>query len=123
MEARDGDRPASVNDDAVLWRVSLTFTNTGARTASEIVQVYVVDPRGLPFVSMWKRLVGFGKVEVQAGAAATVSIDVQRDSVAQYSAGRSEPLALTLYPGAYNVSVGPDSEHALLEATVVVRCS
>ena len=49
--------------------------NIGERAGQEVVQVYVQDPRTLPFVPYWKRMLGFGRTPTLApGAKATVEI-------------------------------------------------
>merc|ERR1711908_18207 len=62
----------------VLWQVSLTVKNTGNHAAAEVVQVYIQDPAGLPFIPYWKRMVGFGRVNIPAGGSSVVSIHVLR---------------------------------------------
>lgn len=100
-----------------LWCVLFIVYNIGARDGAEVVQVYVQDPAGLPFVPYWKRLVGFGRVHVVVGALSPLVVDVPRDNVAQYA---GSPPVLTLFCGQYNLLVGGDSETALLAATVIV---
>jgi len=105
--------------DSVLWQVRLQLHNTGKFAASQVVQVYVQDPVGLPFVPFWKRLVAFRKVFVPSLSSLPISIEVLREDVEQYSPG--SPLQLNLYPGLYNVSVGSDSEFPLLFTEVEIR--
>lgn len=104
----------------VLWSVSVTVTNTGLFLADQIVQVYVQDPVGLPFVPFWKRLVGFARVRLPVKSSKQVLIEVLRDDVSQYSGAHEGPLRLTLYQGTYNVSVAFDSHTALLWKSIVV---
>ena len=104
----------------VLWSVRLTVANTGARAGATVVQVYVQDPRGLPFVPFWKRLVAFARVDLAAGASTEVTIDVRRDDVAMYDDAATGEFALKLFEGVYALSVGTDSEYALLAANVTV---
>ena len=104
----------------VLWRVHLNVANTGAHSGATVVQVYVQDPRGLPFVPYWKRLVAFARVDLAAGASSDVTIDVRRDDVAMYDDSATGDFALELFEGVYALSVGTDSEYALLAANVTV---
>jgi hypothetical protein len=83
-----------------------------------LLQVYVRDPVGLPFVPYWKRLVGFGRIALAAGETGSLSIDLLRDDVSLYSAD-DEPV-LTLYPGEYTVTAGGASNADTLSATVTV---
>ncbi len=111
-DANDGD------DGGVLWTASVTVQNTGSVEAVEVVQLYVQDPVGLPFVPFWKRLVGFARVRLAPGEARTVAMPVLRDDVALYS-NDAEP-ELTLYHGRYILTAGGASNAATLSAAVSV---
>ena len=66
--------------------VEVEVANTGARTGSEVVQVYVepVDPR-LP--RPVRELKGFAKVELEPGARSAVSIELEPRAFAYYDVG------------------------------------
>lgn len=114
-------KPSVGTEGPALWEVAVQLTNTGGMLGAEVMQVYVEDPRGLPFIPYWKRLVAFKRVELAAGASAIVSIPVLRDDVAQYGPDpASGELELTLYPGEYTLSVGTDSETVQLSSAVEV---
>ena len=52
-------------------------TNTGKAPGQEVVQVYVEEPRTLPFVPYWKRMLGFGRTPTLApGDKATITISL-----------------------------------------------
>jgi hypothetical protein len=105
------------NDD-ILWNVAVTLRNSGNVAATEIVQVYVQDPVGLPFVPYWKRLIGFQRVYLIAGAEATVNIDILSDDVGQYS--NDDTPVLTLYPGMYQITAGGASNAAVQTVNVTL---
>lgn len=61
------------------YSVTATVTNTGTRAGAEVVQVYLALPASASSVGATqppKRLVGFQKVELAAGAAQTVTISI-----------------------------------------------
>jgi beta-glucosidase len=95
------------------YDVKATVTNTGSKTGSEVVQVYVTLPAGADTVGAKqppKRLVGFKKVELAAGASQEVTITID-------PAASNHPLSVwsTTYGlwitarGTYTVSVGNSS--------------
>lgn len=61
------------------WRVSARVSNTGQRSGAEVVQVYLSLPSGADTVGARqppKRLVGFQRVELAAGASEEVAIAI-----------------------------------------------
>ena len=104
----------------VLWEVEVDALNTGARDGAVIVQIYVQDPRGLPFVPYWKRLVAFKRVVLRAGAKTRVQIQVLRDDVAMYDSTTTGELALTLFKGTYSLFAATDSEDQTVGMNVTV---
>jgi hypothetical protein len=70
-------RPLAAGADAA--RVRLRVENTGDEDGTEVVQVYAGPP---PFQDAPERkLVGFAKVELDAGERAQVRIDVEREQL------------------------------------------
>ena len=70
------DRIDSTTDGSV--RVSLTVSNIGRRTGTDVVQLYLHDPVGQvtrPDV----RLIGYTRVEIEPGQSRRVSFDVSAD--------------------------------------------
>jgi beta-glucosidase len=97
------------------YNVTATVTNTGSKAGSEVVQVYVTLPAGASSVGVAqppKRLVGFTKVALAAGASQTVAITIN-------PAASNHPLSAwsTTYKqwitakGTYTVSVGNSSRN------------
>lgn len=58
------------------YDVKVTVKNTGAKTGSEVVQVYVGLPAAPGYKQPPKRLVGFSKVELAAGASKEVTLTI-----------------------------------------------
>ena len=94
------------------------LTNTGQRTGAEVVQVYL----GIPVAGQPpKRLVGFSKVELDAGASTQVEIVID-------PAATNHPFSVWDYcvgdfaikPGDYTVYVGTSSQDTPFTATVTV---
>lgn len=63
-------------DDTV--DVSITVTNTGDRAGSEVVQLYLHDPVA-SVVRPVQRLIAYARIDVDAGASATVTFGVPAD--------------------------------------------
>ena len=95
------------------YDVTATVTNTGTKTGSEVVQVYLALPAGASSVGATqppKRLVGFQKVELAAGASQTVTISI--DSTASnhpLSVWSKSANAWVIPTGIYTVYVGNSS--------------
>ncbi|KUM40204.1 glycoside hydrolase family 3 N-terminal domain-containing protein [Arthrobacter sp. EpRS71] len=68
--------PAMSTSDSVL--VSCTVTNTGSRDGAEVVQLYLEDPVG-EVVRPVRELIGYARVELEAGASAVVDFEVHAD--------------------------------------------
>jgi len=94
----------------------VTLRNSGQVAGQEVVQVYVVDPAGLPFVPFWRRVVGFAKVHLAPGERAAVRVPLLWADLAQYDTG----MELQLFPGVYNVSAGGASNSRPVSATLTV---
>jgi beta-glucosidase len=96
--------------------VTVTVTNTGSRKGAEVAEVYASLPEsaGEP----WKRLIGYRKVELEAGESKTVSMEI-------------DPLYLSIWDeaakswkrpaGEYHVMAGASSEDLPLSATFARR--
>lgn len=105
----------SVAANGSKYDVKATVTNTGAKAGSEVVQIYVSLPAGADSVGAKqppKRLVGFKKVELAAGASREVTLTID-------PAASNHPLSVwsTTYnqwitaKGTYTVSVGNSSRN------------
>ncbi|MGO4514304.1 beta-glucosidase [Terriglobus sp. 2YAB30_2] len=92
---------------------SFTVKNTGARIGIEIAQVYVSFPEvaGEPP----KRLVGWARVKLAAGASKLVSIAIERDRLTIFDESAD---TWKMVPGRYNLLVGGSSRDLPLSAAV-----
>jgi beta-glucosidase len=90
------------------FQVTFTLTNTGARAGAEVPQVYLGLPAALNEPP--KRLVGWQKVPLSAGAAQQVTIEVdQNDSSQPMSYWNTTTESWTVSPGVYTVYLGNSS--------------
>jgi beta-glucosidase len=94
---------------------TVTITNTGSRTGTEIAQVYVTLPDAAG--ESYQRLAGWQRVGLKAGEskAITVAIDPRVLQVFDESGGWK------LLPGNYTVGTGPSSAATTLKAQFQVN--
>eukprot|EP01084_Bolivina_argentea_P287836 493945_1 len=99
------------NNKDFVFSVSLMVKNGCNVGATDVVEIYLVDP---PILSMdivlvryWKRIIGFQKVYVEAGGSVKVSVDIRFDDVAMFL--DETYTKFEVYPGNYTVRVGPNS--------------
>jgi len=96
--------------------VRLRLTNSGAAAGTEVVQVYAGP---LPFAEAPERkLVGFAKVELDAGARANVRIDVEREQLSYWDENRERWISPT---GEVPIYVGSSATDVRLAGRLVVR--
>jgi beta-glucosidase len=106
----------------VVFTAHVRVCNTGARDGTEVVQLYArsapqdLFPDGLPIVQHWKRLVGYGRVQLAAGACATLDLPALADDFALYDDG----MTLRVVPGAYVVSAGGRSDLDTLAQNITI---
>ncbi|WP_326836852.1 glycoside hydrolase family 3 C-terminal domain-containing protein [Amycolatopsis rhabdoformis] len=85
-------------------RAQATVTNTGRRSGSEVVQLYVAAPDAAQEPS--QQLKAFAKVTLKPGQSTTVTLDVPRDELAVWL---TPSTGWTVIPGSYAVGVGTSS--------------
>ncbi|SEL70919.1 beta-xylosidase [Blastococcus sp. DSM 46786] len=107
-----GEVPAEVATDGSV-ELSCTVTNTGDRDGAEVVQLYLSDPVA-SVVQPVRRLIGFARVELAAGASVRLTFGVHADRAA--FTGRD--LRRVVEPGELVLSVGTSSEDLPLRARV-----
>ena len=110
--AEPGGEPFSFDTDGEVT-VSCTVRNTGDRDGAEVVQLYLHDPVA-SVVRPVRQLVGFARVELAAGTAATVSFTVHADRTA--FTGRD--LQRVVENGDVELQVGASSEDPRLVASL-----
>ena len=99
--------------------VAVGVCNVGLRDGVEVVQVYSQDPRGAfntPIVPHWKRLVGYGRLPLAAGACGRLTVPVLADDLALYDDG----MTLRVVAGTYVISAGGRSDQDTLQANVTL---
>ncbi|MGV9362593.1 beta-glucosidase BglX [Amycolatopsis sp. NPDC003731] len=95
--------------------VSATVTNTGGRAGDEVVQLYLRDPVA-SIVQPVRRLRGFRRVTLAAGASTTVSFTLTPDDVGFYD----NTARFRVEPGKIEVYVGTSSAATLSASFTVV---
>ncbi len=85
--------------------VSVTVTNTGARSGDEVVQLYVRDDAGSVSRPV-KELKGFRRISLAAGASETVTFRLTPDELSFYGA----QYRRVIEPGTFTIMVGPSSD-------------
>jgi beta-glucosidase len=95
--------------------VSFTVRNTGARAGDEIAEVYVTLPKsaGEPF----RKLVGFERVALAAGASETVTVPIRPLYLKVFS---TEKNGWERVGGAYRIEVGGSSAELPLKTEVAL---
>jgi beta-glucosidase len=81
------------------WEISTRVTNTGTREGTEVLQVYVSDPRSTGDPP--EQLKAFDRVTLEPGQATIVRLSLDRSSFSYFNDGK-----WVVAPGTYTVSVG-----------------
>jgi beta-glucosidase len=95
--ARDGSATAT-----------FTVTNTGSRSGTDIVPVYVAQPVSTVVVPP-QRLVGFTRVTLDAGQSKTVDVQFPVSTLAETQGDIDASAAPTVAPGAYVVQLNKNN--------------
>ena len=96
-------------------QLSLTITNTGTRSGTEVVQLYAADTAtGVTLPA--QQLIGFARFDLEPGASRTVSFVVPM-SVLGYMGSSGE---FVMEPGPVEVSAGSSSSDIRSSATFAV---
>ena len=106
--------PDATSADKV--KVTFTLTNIGTREGAEITEVYAALPESAQEPP--KRLVGFSKVKLAAGAKQTVTIDIDPKYLSIFDEAKD---AWSLIPGDYTIMVGGSSDKLPLKATINLK--
>ncbi|MFF9808369.1 glycoside hydrolase family 3 C-terminal domain-containing protein [Streptomyces coeruleorubidus] len=96
--------------------VTVTLTNTGRRTGSEVVQLYVraLDAR---YEAPRLKLADFRKVRLAAGESRELVFRLAAEQLAHWDVATG---AFTVDPGAYEVLIARSAEHVTLTAPLTV---
>ena len=107
----------SAADATLAARVGVTVTNTGGRAGAEVVQLYVRDPHAT-LTRPVRELKGFGRVALESGESAQVTIDLDARAFAYWS----ELLdRWVIEAGEFVIEVGHDSRWIALSESVQVE--
>lgn len=87
---------------------SVTVTNTGDRAGAEVVQLYLEDPWA-EVVRPLKELIGYRKVDLEAGESARVTFEVHADR----TSFTGTDMQRIVEPGEIRLSAGHSSEDRL----------
>ena len=90
--------------DKASGKVTVNVTNTGDRDGAEVVQAYLRNPVDADGPD--KTLRGFTRVELKAGEAKNVTINLPRDSFEWWD---KESNTMRVKPGRYEIMVGTSS--------------
>jgi beta-glucosidase len=93
---------------------SLTVTNTGRRSGSDVAQIYVGDPRATGEPP--RQLKGYQRVSLRPGQSKRVTIPLGEVSFAYWSTRRG---TWVVSAGHYAIYVGDSSQHLPLRATLI----
>ncbi len=95
---------------------TVDVTNTGARSGSTVVQVYV-HPAASAVERAPRDLRGFARVELSPGATSTVPIEIPIESLAYFDTASN---AFVVEPGSYVIEAGSSSRDLPLTATITI---
>ncbi len=98
--------PLTVTPTPAGYTAAVTVTNTGDRDGDEVVQLYV-SPRCWPVPAPARRLAGFERVPLPAGASREVRFTVPAEALAHWSGRFVTP------PGDYVFRTGPDTSRTV----------
>jgi beta-glucosidase len=82
-------------------KVSVTVTNTGNRAGDEVVQLYITDREASAQVPI-RKLVGFSRVSLKAGASQKVSFTIDPRELSLIT----DDSRRVIEPGIFDISVG-----------------
>jgi beta-glucosidase len=97
-------------------RATVRVRNTGRRTGSEVVQLYVSSPAAA--MQPAKQLKAFAKVTLDAGKSTTVQLDLPADAFATWL---DTGTGWTVVPGTYGIHVGNSSTQLPLRTQITVK--
>lgn len=105
------NRNAISGDEKVTFTVPVT--NTGDVAGAEVVQLYISDPK-CSVMRPAKELKGFAKVFLQPGETKEVSLEIGKDDLSYFDAGKHEWV---VEPGEFKALVGSASDNIKSFAT------
>ncbi len=103
---RHSDLQLELQSEANLLQVALTVTNTGAMTAAEVVQVYV-EPPGLVLERPQRSLIGFQRLNLEAGEARRLNLAIPLRRLAYFAEAAD---GFVLEPGPHQICIARHAE-------------
>lgn len=103
-------------DGTVVTTATVTVKNTGHMAGTEVVQIYVEDPSGLPFVPYWRRLIGFTRVHLSPGETKATVVNIMWEDIAMHDTA----MKMKIFQGSYSIFAGGSSNTTPLQALFVV---
>jgi beta-glucosidase len=97
-------------------RASVQVRNSGHRTGSEVVQLYVKSPSGAGQPA--QQLKAFAKITLRPGQAQTVQLTLPREAFATWL---NSSVGWTVVPGTYGIAVGNSSANLPLRTQVNLK--
>ncbi|MYW05749.1 glycoside hydrolase family 3 protein [Streptomyces sp. SID3343] len=108
----------AVKGDATGLTVEVTVANTGDRAGREVVQVYLETADGTLMGRQEPiRLVGFAKLDAEAGSTSTVTVEIDARTLARWD---EQGAAWTTVAGTYTLRVGRSLGDLRLSADVAL---
>jgi beta-glucosidase len=96
------------------YMATVVVRNTGMRAGSEVVQLYVMPPRG-DVPRPVRELKGFSRIELAPQESKPVTITFRARDLAYWDPTSRE---WTMTPGNYTISAGPSSDNLPLQTTL-----
>ncbi|MFC4032447.1 glycoside hydrolase family 3 C-terminal domain-containing protein [Streptomyces polygonati] len=112
----DGSTVEATSRGTSPVRLSVDVTNTGHRTGTDVVQVYLGYPKGSGEPP--KELKAFAKVQLKPGQTRTVRLTLDSDALRVWDSGAHD---WTVLDGRYPLYVGQSSADTPLTGAVTVR--
>jgi beta-glucosidase len=97
-------------------RTTVKVKNTGTRTGSEVVQLYVKSPAAA--LEPAQQLKAFAKVTLAPGRSETVQLDLSADAFATWL---NASTGWTVLPGSYGIAVGTSSAQLPLRTQISIK--
>jgi beta-glucosidase len=106
--------PERADADGAI-EIACTISNSGRRAATEVVQLYVRDATA-SVTRPVQQLVGFARIELQAGQARRVSFTLDQSQLAFFGAG----MRFIVEPGEFEVMIGASAADIRLNGSFAI---
>jgi beta-glucosidase len=106
--------PERADADGAI-EIACTISNSGRRAATEVVQLYVRDATA-SVTRPVQQLVGFARIELQAGQARRVSFTLDQSELAFFGAG----MRFIVEPGEFEVMIGASAADIRLNGSFAI---